>query len=368
LIEGTSTISNVATGSGGKQNTGYYSANLDASWEIPIYGQLGDTNKVANAQIAFAESDVKAVRASVISEAVRLYTKMRSKQNEVEKRKIILSSYEKIADYQKIKHNAGLITDSEMSMSNRSLLMAQNELKITENESVISMRQLAKLFGLSEPDKIWKNIATIPTFDVPSFSDTPLDVLRNRPDIRKAEASVLVAAGKLKLSKSQMYPKLNITGSLSQLGNIMGDPLSGNIVQLSSVPSISIPLLDWSKRFTATKVNEETLREKASIYRETVISAMNEVEESWSAYKTALTTEKSASKIKNISDKASKHKILLFKEGISDGIEAENAIIDAASASIIQLQAKADTITKLTLLTKALGGVAAKTITEKKND
>jgi NodT family efflux transporter outer membrane factor (OMF) lipoprotein len=368
LIKGDMAVSNVATNSSSKKTTGYYSAKLDASWEIPIYGQLGDTKDIANANIAFAEADVEAVRASVISEAVRLYAEMRSKQQEALKREAIVAASKKIADYQAIKHKAGLITDSELGFSQQSLLTAQNELKRTENEKIARQQQLAKLLGAVTPDDAWKAPATIPTFDVPAFDDTPLDVLRNRPDIRKAEASVLAAAGELELSKSDMYPKLSLTGNLSQLGNITGNPLSGNIVQLSGVPSISLPLFDWGKRLDAAKVKDERLSEKASAYRETVISAMNEVEEFWSSYRTAQATEKSNAENAQIASKASKHAALLFKQGINDGIAAETAAIDAANAEISALQAKVNTITQLTALTKALGGTSAPTLNEKKDD
>jgi outer membrane protein TolC len=241
-------------------------------------------------------------------------------------------------------------------------------LKRTENEKIARQQQLAKLLGAVTPDDAWKAPATIPTFDVPAFDDTPLDVLRNRPDIRKAEASVLAAAGELELSKSDMYPKLSLTGNLSQLGNITGNPLSGNIVQLSGVPSISLPLFDWGKRLDAAKVKDERLSEKASAYRETVISAMNEVEEFWSSYRTAQATEKSNAENAQIASKASKHAALLFKQGINDGIAAETAAIDAANAEISALQAKVNTITQLTALTKALGGTSAPTLNEKKDD
>lgn len=91
-------------------------------------------------------------------------------------------------------------------------------------------------------------------------------------NIRKAEASVLVAAGEFELSKSDMYPKLSLAGNLSQLGNITGNPLPGNTT------------------------------------------------------------------------------------------------IDVANAAITELQAKADIITQLTALTKALGGTSAATTNEKKDD
>jgi outer membrane protein TolC len=369
LIEGDMAVGGVnQQQSGGKKTTGYYNAKLDALWEVPIYGQLSDEGDIADANIAFAEADVDAVRASVISEAVRLYAEMRAKQKEMEKRAAIVTATHAISDYQKIKHKAGLITDSELGVSQQSLLAAQNELKRTKSEMIARTQQLAKLLGAVVPDVTWTAPGEIPTFDVIAFDDTPLDVLRNRPDIRKAEASVLAAAGEFELSKSDMYPKLTLSGNLSQLGNITGNPLPGNTVQLSGIPSISLPLFDWGKRLDAAKVKDERLSEKASAYRETVIAAMNEVEEFWSSYRTAQATEKSTAENAQIASKASGHAALLFKQGINDGIVAQTATIDAANAAIAELQAKADTITQLTALTKALGGTSAPTLNEKKDD
>jgi hypothetical protein len=44
------------------------------------------------------------------------------------------------------------------------------------------------------------------------------------------------------------------------------------------------------------------------------------------------------------------------------------AAIDAANAAITELRAKADAITRLTALTKALGGASAPTANEKPDD
>jgi outer membrane protein TolC len=179
---------------------------------------------------------------------------------------------------------------------------------------------------------------------------------------------VLAAAGEFELSKSDMYPKLTLSGNLSQLGNITGNPLPGNTVQLSGIPSISLPLFDWGKRLAAAQVKDERLSEKASMYRETVIAGMNEVEEFWSSYRTAQAVEKSAGENTQIAGKADAHANLLFKQGINDGIVAQTATIDAANAAITELQAKADTIAKLAALTKALGGASSPIKNEKKDD
>ena len=369
LLEGDNAVGNSAgVQSGGENATGYYSAKLDASWEVPIYGQLGVTADISSADIAFAEADVDAVRTSAICEAVRLYSEMRSKQQEVLKRETIVTAHHAIVKYQSIKHRAGLIVDSEFGMSRQSLLVAQDELSRARTEKLARMQQLAGLLGAVAPDDAWRVPAQIPSFHLPSFQDAPLDVLRNRPDIRKAEASVLAAAGELELSKSELYPKLTLLGNLSQLGNITGGPLTGSTVQVTGIPSISLPLFDWGKRLSVAQSRDERLSEKASIYRETVIAAMNEVEEFWSSYRAAQDREQSAIENAQIATEANIHASLLFKQGINDGIAAFTATIDAANAAITELQARTDTITKLAALTKALGGTSTPTTSKRHVD
>jgi hypothetical protein len=68
----------------------------------------------------------------------------------------------------------------------------------------------------------------------------------------------------------------------------------------------------------------------------------------------------------DIASKATDHAALLFKQGIADGIEAENAAIEAARSAITHLQSRADTIAKLTVLTKALGGTSTSAPTNEK--
>ncbi|MCG8317164.1 MAG: TolC family protein [Pseudomonadales bacterium] len=368
LVKGDTAVGNVNQSSSSERTTGYYSASLDASWEMPIYGQLGDAANITQANIAFAEADIEAVRSSIISEAIRLYTDMRRLQQEIIQREIIVKSARKVVEYQIKKHKAGLITYSDLGESSRELLSAQSELMLSQSEKVASMQQLSGLLGTMKPDDAWQTPADIPSFDLPEFSDTPLDVLRNRPDIRRAESSVMTAAGEFYLSKSAMYPQLTLGGSLSQLGNITGNPLPGNTVQLTGIPSISLPLFDWSQRLATAHIRDEQLSEQASIYRETVIGAVNEVEEFWSFYRTAQATEKSTAEYAQIAKSAEEHARLLFRQGINDGIAAENAIINAGKAVIAEYQARSNTITRLTTLTKALGGVSTPIISEKDHD
>lgn len=112
LIKGTSALNPIGAGSAEK-NTGYYNAKLDASWELPIYGQAQDALDRKRAGVTFAEADLEHIRLSQRAEAIRLYAEMRRWQNSHAKRQAIETAQQQIVKYQNIKHGAGLIDDKE---------------------------------------------------------------------------------------------------------------------------------------------------------------------------------------------------------------------------------------------------------------
>jgi len=223
-------------------------------------------------------------------------------------------------------------------------------------DEIASRQQLAALLGQASPDEAWKTPAAIPVIRVTEFSDGPVDVLRNRPDIRRAEAAVLREAGQLELAKADRYPRITLGGSLSQLDNLTGAPLPGKTVQFTGTPSVSIPLFDWGKRLAAAREQDARLSESASAYREAVIAAMTEVETFLAAYHTAKQSEVQTNETAALEQQNQQQAALLFERGLTDGIAAQNAAIAALQADIAALQASVEHLSRLAALTKALGG------------
>ncbi len=359
LIEGDFAINNVGfpgAGGGQQKTTGFYNARLDSSWELPLWGQYGAAEDVDKATLAYAEADLASVRANVIAEAVRLYGEMRGFQQQRIAQEAIVVAQEKIVEYHTIKHKAGLIADSELASAKRNALDAKSALQTTVKNEVAAKQQLAALMGQAAPDTEWETAASIPSINLPELGDTPVDVLRNRPDIRRAEATVLREAGQLELAKADRYPRIALGGNLSQLDNLTGSPLPGKTIQLTGTPAISIPLFDWGKRLAAAKTQDMKLSEAASAYRETVVNAMTEVESFLSAANAAKRNKEQSAESAALEQKNQQQAALLFKQGLTDGIATENANISAMQAEINALQANVEHISRIAALTKALGG------------
>lgn len=354
LIKGTAALNPIGAGSAEK-NTGYYNAKLDASWELPIYGQAQDTLDRKRAGVAFAEADLEHIRLSQRAEAIRLYADMRRWQNTYAKRQAIEAAQQQILKYQNIKHGAGLIDDKEKLEAERGYLSAQQETRLALAALNASQFQLATLLGITEIPAEWNEVAAAPDFKVDGIGLTPIDVLRARPDIKRAEAAMAQQAAEFELSKSEMYPKFTLTGTLSQLANVLGNPLPGTTVQLAGVPAVSIPLFDWGQRVARAKQENAKLNETIFSYRQSVIEAMNEVNEFLVAHDAAYNNQKSALQQSHNQEKTAALIALEFEKGIKSGIEKEQAAIIAAEADIAAQTAIAERAARLVSLTKALG-------------
>lgn len=354
LVKGTATLNPIGAGSTEK-NTGYYNAKVDASWEIPIYGQAQDTLDRKRAGIAFAEADLEYVRLSIRAEAIRLYADMRRWQNAYAKRQAIEAAQQQIVKYQNIKHGAGLIDDKEKFEAERAHLTSHQETRLALASLSASQFQLATIVGVTEIPSEWNDLTAVPNFKVDGIGLTPVDVLRSRPDVKRAEATIAQQAAEFELSKSEMYPKFTLTGTLSQLGNVLGNPLPSTTVQLAGVPAISIPLFDWGQRLANAQQENAKFNETIFRYRQNVIEAMNEVNEFLMAHDAAVNNQKSAMQMLDIQEKAAELIALEFEKGTKSGIEKEQAFIAAVEADIAAQTSMAERVTRLASLVKALG-------------
>ena len=341
---------------GQQTTTGYYSTKLDATWELPLYGQYRALEQGDKAQIAIAEADIAQVRASAVSEAVRLYALLKARQQAEKNFADMVKAQQHLVDYATLKHGAGLSTNTDLGSARQALESAQQELGQAKSDTVEAAQQLAGLLGKTTPDPAWSADNTIPELTLPPLADTPLEVLANRPDIRSSRASVENAAAELSIAKSEMYPKVSLSGSLSQLDNVTGTPLLGKTVQLGGVPSISIPLFDWGKRLNTAKQKDAALAEAGYKYRETVVNAMNEVENFFAAYHAAAGAVEDAEASLASAKQADQDAELLAKAGISDGIARQNAAVALLRSENALLNAKAEHVARLAALAKALGG------------
>jgi NodT family efflux transporter outer membrane factor (OMF) lipoprotein len=272
-------------GSRERANTGSYSVGPKAIWEVPLFGRTEALLQLTTADIVIAKEDVEAARLSVRADIALAYIALRTAQQR-------LDVIQKIADLQKhvatltlIRQRNDLASAFDVARAEQSA--AQSEIFIPQAQETVNRAKLSimVLLGTSAPDArldIPGNLPALPDAALPS---TPANLLRLRPDIRRAEAAVLKQAGALGIAKADVYPRLTLEGTLTFAANLMGKPLLPSPSRTAGFgPTLSIPLFDWGQRMANVDARYAGLEAETLHYRQTVIEAYAEAETSITSY------------------------------------------------------------------------------------
>jgi len=115
--------------------------------------------------------------------------------------------------------------------------------------------------------------AAIPSFSGKVNLGVPTDLLRQRPDIRQAEAELLAASELIGAEKADLLPSLRLPGTLSAVG---GDGREAVSLSLSAL--IDLPIFDFGRRKLEVRAQEARTNLALTRYKAALLEAQGEVE------------------------------------------------------------------------------------------
>ncbi len=268
----------------------YFQAELDTSWELGLFGKREASQQIADGQLASVEAQAQMARVSLVAEVVRTWIQLRTAQQQTLLFKQLIQQSQQQYDLTLARVHLGLSPRSALPTIQASLAQQQKMQQAKQLEVDQALQQLALLQGRTSPNPSWSAITSQPVIDDFIVQTLPTDVIRIRPDIQQAQAEVLQAAGQLGIARAARYPSINISGSfiysLAIVGHFTLHAFDDNTIGAIG-PVIDIPLFDWGLREAAANARGSELKAATLNYRQTVLSAVNEVESSLAAVHTA---------------------------------------------------------------------------------
>lgn len=262
-----------------------FRAGFDASWEPDFFGENRRGLEAAEAdEIAF-EEDKKAVILTISAETASDYLNLRAVQQQIETAVKNLEAQRQILDITERKFQAGL--SSRLDFTSAKAQAASAEARIPELEA--SERSLVYSIGVltGEGASILSSLSRkSPVPPSPPFipAGLPSDLLKRRPDIKKAEAQLHAAVARSGAAQAAYFPKISLTGSFGYAGQDADSFLNWSSRSWSFGPAVSIPVFN-AGRIAANIEAKNALEEQAlANYEKTVLSALKDVETSLYSY------------------------------------------------------------------------------------
>ena len=200
-----------------------------------------------------------------------------------------------------------------------------------------------------------------PVADIPAAPPTapgglPSDLLRRRPDIRRAEADIHAATARIGVATADLYPRFTISGDAGVRSGDFSSWLTWNQRFWSFGPSVSWRVFDTGRTRSAI-AEQEALQEQALIaYRQTVLTALQEVEDALVASAQEQERRRSLADAVAANRKAVSLAKTLYTEGQTDFLnvlDAQRSLFLTEETLALSTSAMA---TDLVALYKAIGG------------
>jgi len=338
--------------------TNIFQQGFDASWEIDFFGGKRHALAAATADVAATEEARRDTLVSLLAEVARNYGELRGTERRLEIAGHNINLQTDTLDLTKVRAEAGLGTDLDVERQVSQLAATEAIVPALESARLMSIHRLSVLLG-EEPG----SLATELTQDRPLPATPPVvpvglssDLLKRRPDIRRADAEVTAASARVGVARSDFFPKITLTGAAGRQGTSFSGLTLGAGNFFAVGPAIKLPIFTGGRLRANMEAQKQRLSQAQLAYRSAVLRSLEETENALTAYG----REQERRERLQVAAQASRQAAQLANELYTRGLADFLSVLDAQrqQLGIEDDLAQSDTavVTNLVALYKALGG------------
>jgi NodT family efflux transporter outer membrane factor (OMF) lipoprotein len=339
-------------------NAWTYSAGLDVSYEVDLFGQVRRSVESARANAAALEAARDAVRVTVAAETTRAYANVCAYGEAVDVARRSLDIAQQGYDITLRQRDAGGLSDFDVARQATLLAQTKALVPVAENQRRSALYQLAVLTG-RPPETLMPQVEACRTPPllkqaIPVGDGTAM--LRRRPDVRQAERTLAAATARIGVVTANLYPTVTLGGSVTE-----GAPTLEGLGRYQSLAFGIGPLINWT--FPNTLVAQAQIQQARAAasgalaaFNGSVLGALKETEQALSAYGAELDHHAALLTARDQSAEAARLAEIRFQAGGASFLElldARRSLI--VTQSVLAVSDEALVSDQITVF-KALGG------------
>lgn len=329
------------TGLEAEQLIGRYGAQV--SWEIPLFSRLNAAAAGARANTRAALADLRGAQVALVADVAEAYVALRAAQQSRAALSEAVDFSDQLATIVETSAGAGFASPADAADARRQAESNRARLPDLEIEARRAERVLAVLRGIApgtEDEATGAALATtgeVPSLDITAAPPAPADLVRRRPDVAQAEALALLRAADLGVARSDLLPRINLTGAITVSDNVTGGALIERSSGVSLTPFISVPLFDWGTRLAEVRARDSRFEQSLIQYRDTVNGAVQEAANALTALDQGVKRLEAARRAEAAAEISAQGARAAHEAGIqslADRLRVEQLLIDARLARI----------------------------------
>lgn len=266
-------------GSPPNTTTDSYGININANWEVDVWGKLRAGAKAAIADAQAVEADFFGARLSLSAQATNVYLAIIEAKSQVKLAEATLISYKIAGERIRQRYNRGLSPSLDLRLARSNSAAAAATL--SRNQQVLDQveRQLILLLG-QYTNKVTMTISmNLPSRIPPTPPNLSSNLISRRPDLAAAERRLAAAENRRKQAEFERLPRFSLTASNGSQSSEFTKLLNGNFSVWNLVGNLTQPLLQGGRIRANLDQAYAGINLARAIYAKTALRAYVEIDQ-----------------------------------------------------------------------------------------
>ena len=338
--------------------SGYYNADIKMSWQLDVFGVIRQKAKAQKELYAASKEEYNATMVSLCAEVASAYFNLREMQQEVDVLRRNAASQEAVVAITETRYKTGLVSKLDVAQAKSVYFSTLASIPATEASVIQYLNTLAVLLGLYPQDvtDALSIARPLPDYVEPVGVGVPGELLLRRPDVRTAERQVNAQAALWGASKLDWLPEFFLNGSFGFASNNFKDMGKKGSVTWSIAPSMTWMLFNGGQRLNEDRLQRAQLDESINSFNNTVLTAVQEVDNAMSAYKNSIKQIVACREMLYQGKEAFELSLDLYKQGLTpfqNVLDAQRSLLTYENTLV---KAKGYSLVCLVQMYQALGG------------
>jgi len=254
-----------------------YGFNL--SWELDLWGRLRRAIEADAANLDASVENYDDVLVTLLGDIATNYVSYRTAEQRIKYARENVALQEKTLQIVMGQQRVGIVGELDVDQARSTLEQTEAgipELEIAERQAA---NQLCILLGIPPQDlQARLGSGPIPKAPPEAAIGIPADLLRRRPDVRRAERLAAAQSAQIGIAQAQFYPSLSINGTLGYSARNFSDLFQERALAGNVGPAFNWNILNYGRLLNNVRLQDARFQELVITYRNTVLSAEQDVE------------------------------------------------------------------------------------------
>ncbi|PQZ79446.1 MULTISPECIES: efflux transporter outer membrane subunit [unclassified Brevundimonas] len=353
-----STITNPAANGAKLDDVDTYTAGLDVSYEVDLFGRVESSVRAARGDADAAREALEVVRITVAAETARAYADTCSANAQIAVAERTIDLQGKTVDLTQRLLDGGSGNGLDVARARAALEQTRASLPPLRASRDGALYRLSTLTGRTpaEASEAARGCQSPPQLSQPIPIGDGAALLARRPDVRQAEARLAAAAARVNVATASLYPSISLGGSLGSTALDSSDLGEDANFRFSVGPLISWNFPNIAVARARIKQADAQTDAALATFDQTVLTALQETETALSSYANELDRRTALRTARDQAATAARLSRLRFDAGADSFLTVLDSERTLAGADAALAASEAQVTTYQIALFKALAG------------